>query len=306
MDFRQLRYFVAVARECNFTRAAQMLHIAQPAISRQIQHLEEQLGVELFDRSGRQPLLTPAGRFLFDRGQSILEQIELTVESTVRIGKGSRQRFEVGFSLMTLNGVLPEIIRRFREDHPHIDIGLSDLNSRQQFDALITGRIDVGFGRLSASEDGISSETIALEYFSAAIPATNPLAQRETLGLEEAVTQPHIIYPVTYRPSFADEVLQVFRSRNLHPTIAGEAKSLHAAMSMVAAGLGIALVPRSIQALQLAGVKYVDISDSDVHSHIIMSFRSRDSSPELKALRRLVVSVLESAPRHTFGVVPID
>ena len=294
MDVRQLRYYVAVARERNFTRAAQLLHIAQPALSRQIQQIEEELGVALLERGGRQLVLTAAGTYLFERAQHLLEELDVTVATTCRIGHKQRKKFEVGFSLMTLHGQLPELIRKFGSSVPHMEIGFCDLSSTQQFEALRTGRIDVGFGRFSCQEDDICSEVVLREALAVAMPRGNPLVDMARPSVADVASQPYILYPATPRPSFADFVLDIFHARKLAPIIRMQANSLHAAIAMVSAGFGVTLVPKSMQDLHLPGVAYREIAERDLCSPVYMSVRRNDPAPELLLLKECVASLVSS------------
>jgi len=294
MDVRQLRYYVAVARERNFTRAAQLLHIAQPALSRQIQQIEEELGVALLERGGRQLVLTAAGTYLFERAQHLLEELDVTVATTCRIGHKQRKKFEVGFSLMTLHGQLPELIRKFGSSVPHMEIGFCDLSSTQQFEALRTGRIDVGFGRFSCQEDDICSEVVLREALAVAMPRGNPLVDMARPSVADVASQPYILYPATPRPRFADFVLDIFHARKLAPIIRMQANSLHAAIAMVSAGFGVTLVPKSMQDLHLPGVAYREIAERDLCSPVYMSVRRNDPAPELLLLKECVASLVSS------------
>ena len=158
MELRHLRYFLAVARELNFSRAALALHIAQPPLSRQIRQLEDELGAELFDRSARPLKLTAAGQFFQGQARQMLERLDEACTATTRIARGGRTWFSIGFVPSTLYGALPEVIRRFRAAHPQVEVGLSELTTVQQIEALKAGRIDVGFGRLMLEDARVAGE----------------------------------------------------------------------------------------------------------------------------------------------------
>jgi DNA-binding transcriptional LysR family regulator len=148
MELRQLRYFVAVARERNFTRAAEILHIAQPPLSRQIQQLEHEVGVRLIERGSRPVRLTEAGKLFYDQAVQALEHLERMTEMTRRLVATARTRLGIGFVASTLYGYLPEVIRRYRVARPEVEITLHEMTSLEQIVALKEGRIDVGFGRI--------------------------------------------------------------------------------------------------------------------------------------------------------------
>ncbi|MDO1476735.1 LysR family transcriptional regulator [Comamonas thiooxydans] len=291
MELRHLRYFAAVARELNFGRAAQQLHIAQPPLSRQIRQLEEELGAELFDRKARPLRLTPAGQFFHTQTLQLLERIGDVCAMTERMARGARPWFGIGFVPSALYGLLPEVIRRFRMAQPSVEVGLIELTTVLQIDALKAGRIDVGFGRLSLSDPRISGEVVSEEAMVVALPTGHPLARRKRLSLAQLAREPLLLYPAKPRPSYADQVLEVFRSHGIQPTISLEANELQTVIGLVVSGIGYALVPESVQGLRRDGVDYVPLSDKGSRSPIIMNIRAGDASPLLAEFQALVMAV---------------
>ena len=297
IEFRHLRYFVTVARELNFSKAAQLLHMAQPPLSRQIRQLEDELGAELIDRSARPLRLTAAGHFFYQQAQQMLDRLTEVRASTDRIARGERVWFGIGFVPSALYGVLPEVIRRFREAQPAVDIGFSELTTLEQVGALKTGRIDVGFGRLRFDDPDIVSEVVSEEAVVAALRAGHPLARHKRVSLEQLAAEPLLLYPARPRPSYADQVLEMFHSRKLTPTIALEANEMQTAIGLVVAGIGYALVPRSVQGLRGAGVMYRPLSDKGVISPVIMNYRAgAGDASDLVATFRVLVKATCSGP----------
>ncbi len=196
MDLRQLRYFVAVAKERNFTRAADLLHIAQPPLSRQIQLLEEELGVELIIRSSRPVRLTEAGRVFYEQALQILGRVEQMKEATRRVGLNQNSVLSIGFVASTLYGGLPALVRKLRQQAPDVDIQLLEMMSVHQLPALKEGRIDIGFGRLRHNDPMILSTVLREERLAVAIPEGTPLASRNDPLPPEALTgEKLIVYP---------------------------------------------------------------------------------------------------------------
>jgi len=291
MELRHLRYFAAVARELNFSRAAQQLHIAQPPLSRQIRQLEDELGAELFDRSARPLRLTPAGQFFQGQAAQLLERLTEVRAATLRIARGRRVWFSIGFVPSTLYGVLPEVIRRFRAAQPSVEVGLSELTTVQQLEALKAGRIDVGFGRLRFDDASIAGEVVTEEAVIAALPAGHRLARHKRLSLAKLSAEALLLYPAKPRPSYADQVLEMFQSRGLEPVVALEANEMQTAIGLVVAGIGYALVPRSVQGLHREGVVYLPLSDPGVTSPVIMNCRAGDASELVAEFRQMVMAV---------------
>lgn len=285
VELRHLRYFEAVARELSFSRAAARLHIAQPPLSRQIRQLEDELGAKLFDRQARPLQLTPAGRFLFEQVVQLLARVKEVGEATRRIAEGQRAWFGIGFVPSTLYGFLPDLIRRFRSGLQGVEVGLSELTTLQQAEALKAGRIDVGFGRLVLDDPELHGEVVMQEALVAALPSRHKLLGQTRVSLARLADEPLVLYPARPRPSYADHVLEIFRTRSLSPAVAFEANEMQTAIGLVAAGAGVALVPESVQRLHRDDVNYRPLSDAGVSSPVIMNFRADDRSPLLARLR---------------------
>lgn len=294
MELRHLRYFQAVASELSFSRAAQRLHMAQPPLSRQIRQLEEELGVELIDRTARPLQLTPAGRFFFDQSVHLLERVEEVCEATRRIAAGKRAWFGIGFVPSMLYGLLPDLIRRFRAAAQGVEVGLLELTTMEQTEALKAGRIDVGIGRMALADDEITCEAVLEEPLVAALPARHRLLSARRLDLRRLATEPLVLYPARPGPSHADEVLQLFRARGFTPTVAMKVNEMQTAIGLVAAGVGVTLVPASVQRLHRDDVAYRALADAGVVSPVLVNFRTEDRSAHLTLFRTLVAQALQA------------
>ena len=278
MELRHLRYFVTVATERSFSRASEKLHIAQPPLSRQIQQLEEELGSQLLHR-GRPITLTESGRYLFEQALQILQRTDEMGAMTRRIGAGKKRQFGIGFVASTLYSTLPELIRSFRTRAPDVEIVLSELTTLEQVAALKQGRIDIGFGRLLFNDDAVTRHVLLEERLSVAVPEGHVLSRnRRSVKLKHTVDGPLILYPNAPRPSYADQVLSFYRKLGLEPKVGFEARELQTALGLVAAGVGIALVPSSVRRLGRNDVKYIVLDEAEIVSPIIVSFRSNDRS----------------------------
>lgn len=295
MELRHLRYFLAVARERNFSEAAKTLHIAQPPLSRQIKQLEEELGVQLLDRSARPLVLTEAGEFFRVHAQQLLARLDDISSETHRIGRGSRRRIGIGFVPSMLYGFLPEAMRRFRLENPDVEVVLSELTTIQQMEALKAGHIDIGIGRLQIDDGEITSDLILEEPLVVALPASHPLLRRDALRLVHLASETLILYPAKPRPSFADHVLKLFRECHIEPETTVESNEMQTALGMVAAGVGITLVPASVQKLQREDVAYRRIADRCVTSPVTLSRRIGPSSDLQENFVRLVHSITSAA-----------
>ena len=202
MDLRQLRYFVMVANERNFTRAAERLHIAQPPLSRQIHQLEAELGTKLFDRDVRPLRLTPMGRLLYDQATQLLSRMEEMRTMMARATRSTRRRFTMGFVASTIYARLPALIRHFRKAAPDVDLHLVEINSIDQIAALKDGQIDVGFGRIRFDDHAVRRIILRDEKLVVAVPVGHPFAQEtRPISLPRIADLPQILYPSSPRPS---------------------------------------------------------------------------------------------------------
>ncbi|MDE8652010.1 LysR family transcriptional regulator [Novosphingobium album (ex Liu et al. 2023)] len=285
MELRHLRYFVAVANEQNFTRAAEVLNIAQPPLSRQIRQLEEELGAQLLDREARPLRLTEAGRLLYEHAVHVLagvDQIRTMMRQLAGVG---RRRFVIGFVGSTLYGLLPEVIRQFRAGAGQVEVSVIECSTVEQIAALKEGRIDVGFGRLRFEDPAIRRIVLAEEPLVAVVPADHPLAlPGAPVRLADLLAEPLIVYPRPARPSYADQILGIFHDLGLQPEALLEVHELQTAIGLVAAHAGLSIVPESVQRLRRDDIAYLPIADSAARSPIMMIHRAGDISGELARL----------------------
>ncbi|WP_133649534.1 LysR family transcriptional regulator [Paraburkholderia flava] len=279
MELRQFRYFVAVAEEMNITRAASRLHMTQPPLSRQIQQIEESVGMPLFEHGVRPLRLTEAGRMFYTRARKLIDDADSAVRVTRELAQLA-ERIVIGFVPSTLYGPLPDVIREFREAAPHAQVSLIEMFTLEQLGALRGGRIDVGVGRLRFDDDALTREVLVDEPLIAALPEDHPLASiDEPLTLAMLARETLIVYPSTPRPSYADQQLSAFKDAALEPAAIHEVRELQTALGLVAAQVGVTVVPESVDGLRSRGVVYRRIAGDPASSPIIISRRTQDHSP---------------------------
>lgn len=298
MELRQLRYFEAVASTLNFSRAAERLHIAQPPLSRQIQQLEDELGVSLLDRSSRPLKLTNAGSFFYDQTVQVLARLKEIQAATRRIGAGGTRWMGIGFVPSILYGFLPNVLQRFTNENENLDISLSELTSVQQAEALKAGRIDVGFGRLAIQDEGLRNIVLTEELMVVAIPSGSALCKETTIPLRRLVSEVLVLYPAAPRPSFADQVLHQFSVRGYEVRKTYETNGLQTAIGLVAAGMGVTIVPESVQRLRRDDVTYRPLAEQGLTSPLIMTIRVGDTSDHVAKFRAMIEAAL-TAPDDT-------
>eukprot|EP01037_Dinobryon_pediforme_P026125 gene26125-28536_t len=288
MDLRQLRYFVTVAAERNFNKAAERLHMAQPPLSRSIQQLEAELGTELIDRTSRPLSLTPIGQIFHDQAVQILRRMEdmrAMMEAAIATEK---RRFTIGFVASTIYARLPALIREFRAEMPEVEVTLVESTTLDQIAALKEGRIDIGFGRIRFEDPAVRRTVLRREPLIAAVPLNSSLGQDGApVPLSALAREKLILYPSAPRPSYADQVLSLFHDNGLTPSMVLEVRELQIAIGLVAAEEGVAVIPDSVRRARTDDVRYLELVEPAT-SPIIMSHRVGDFSPEILAFMRII------------------
>jgi DNA-binding transcriptional LysR family regulator len=257
MELRHLRYFIAVAEELHFGKAAERLHIAQPPLSQQIQQLEAELGVKLFHRkTKRQIQLTEAGKVFLQEAYQLLVQLETAVALTQRIGRGQTGQLRIGFTSLAIYNLLPSILRQFREQFPEVELVLLELTTSQQEQALKDSLIHVGFAHPPLEDDTISYKCIHRESLVVALSSTHSLAQQEYISVLSLLHEPLIVFPRYLAPGLYDRIMSLFEQRNFKPNITQEAIQMQTIIGLVSAGMGVAITPSTLENLQRSGVAY--------------------------------------------------
>ena len=288
MELRHLRYFVAVAEELHFGRAAARLFIAQPPLSQQIQQLERELGVTLFQRTSRRVQLTPAGEVFLSGARQTLETLDSAVQSTQRAARGETGWLGIGFAASATYHLLPAVLHDYRERFPDVALSLMELNAVEQSAALRDRSIHVGFARPYVEEADVTVEAVLREPFLVALPAAHPLAGRSELSLGLLAGEPFVSFPEWPLPSYAQVVRAVCEGAGFAPRVVQEVREMQTAISLVAAGLGIALLPASVQHLHRDGVVYRPLPDSAPRTELAIVSRKEDASPALQNFLQIV------------------
>lgn len=285
-EFRQLRYFLAVAEELSFTRAAQRLHISQPPLSQQIQALEQNLGVRLFDRDKRNVALTEPGRVLYEQARQILAKAEEARSQVTQAAAGFSGQLRLAYTVsVSFHPALPQSLLRFGGHAPKVRVQLHEMYTEPQFAALLAGQIDVGFVRDEPQHEAdardLQLEVIDREPLMLALPSGHPLAGRGSLQLGEVAGEGFVIQPRELAATLYDRLVQLAAKADFHPRVCQQAQQLNGLIALVAAGMGLALVPASMQAVQLAGVSYVPLEDPDAYLLLAVASRNDNRSPVL-------------------------
>ncbi len=291
MELRHLRYFVALADELHFGRAAQRLHIVQPALSKQIAALERELGVQLFVRTKRSVAITDAGRVFAPEARSILMRVERAIETTKLTAQGDIGRLEIGCIAPATWSVLPGALRSFSQRYPGVKLRLTELPSASQLDALHSGTIDVGFVRLPLHDDMLRFDIIHREPFIATVPETHPLAAQKDISVRELAAEPFIAATRSAEPGFYDQCIAVFAEHGVVPRVVEEGNAPSAILGMIAMGLGVTVSPASILSMPRVGVVCRPLRKSSVVLELGVVRHPEPGPPALDAFLQAVGEV---------------
>lgn len=290
MELRHLRYFAAVAETCHFGRAAERLHMAQPALSQAIRQLEAELGAVLLTRTTRQVSLTPAGEFLYDEARRLLRQIDDAVTGVRRVADGRKGLVRVGFTGTAAFTQLPRFARALKQHLPEVALDVhADMLTPAQSSGLRDGSLDLAVLRPPVTGGGLEVRTIEVEPLVLALPADHRLVAEPVISLADLATEDFVIY--SGKNSAVNEaVLRACREAGFTPRREHEAAGTAVLLPLVAAGLGIAVVPGSVRAVPLAGVIFRELTDAG-SIELALAWRRDDPS----ALVRSVLAALEDA-----------
>ena len=294
MELRHLKYFVVVAEERHFTRAAERLGMAQPPLSQQIRKLEHEIGALLFRRLTRGVELTDAGRVLYEDARHIVDQVEHAKTRAQSAARGQTGHIRVGFaSSVVFHPVIAEIVRAYRETHPDVRLSPSESNVAALIDDMLAERIDLAIIRQTAQESGrVKIEALFEEDMVVALPPQHRLGGEAGISLQSLAQETLIMFPRSIAPVLYDEVMSACQRAGFSPQLGQESTQVASAVSMVAAGFGVSIVPQSIRQVTATGVTYHAIDGPGPKAQIVIAYRSTEFS-------KVVRDFLEVARRVT-------
>lgn len=307
VNIRQLRYFLAVAQELNFTRAAERVGIAQPALSQQIIALEQELGRPLFIRDHRRVTLAPAGEILVDHAHRVLNAAVAAVDAIQLAERGARASLSVGAVYSSLYAFLPAVLRAFALQEPLVELNLQEMTVAQQVTALAEGAIEVGLLRGPVMHRDLQITNLYLEPLVLAVPETESRSEGGPIALQEIAGLPLIAVKRQAVRSYSDRVFELFERHELQPNVVHQTQDMHTALCLAAAGLGFSIVPAGVQLLRTTGVKYLPLDEPNAVVSFAFATRKSNRSPlveEFKAAAEDNASKMIEAHPHLFLKTP--
>jgi DNA-binding transcriptional LysR family regulator len=280
MELRHLRYFVAVATELHFTRAAERLGIGQPPLSQQIQQLEHEIGTPLFVRDRRGVVLTEAGQAFLAEAQLVLAGAERAKQAARRIGNGEVGTLTIGFTVSaSIHPFVPRLIRSYRGKHPGVDVSVVEQPTLHLIERVQNGSIDLAFVRAPAPQlPGIKIDTILSEPMLAVVASTHPLAARDAIELHELAGEPFILYPRKLGTGVYDAVMQACEAAGFQPHAGLEVPQMTSVVTFVAAGMGVSVIPATMSQLQAEGVRYLRLTGDPPIANLAIAYGTKAPS----------------------------
>jgi DNA-binding transcriptional LysR family regulator len=288
LELRHLRYFATLAQELHFGRAAARLGIAQPPLSQQIQRLEAILGTRLLDRTSRRVNLTDAGRAFRTEAERVLAGLDLAVDAARRAGRGESGELRVAFAATVMFLALPAIIREFRTRFPRVHLDLREMPTGPQLSALRDGDIDIGFVREPRPDPALEIVTVMREPLRIAVNRSHPLAARPTLAVRDLAEEPFVLFPADLAPGLHAQVMALCRAAGFTPRVVEESRELYTSVSLVEAGVGVSILPASVEKLGWRGVRYRPIPSSGAETRIAAAWRKDRERPVVGAFMGVV------------------
>ena len=293
IDLKQLRYFLAVAEEKSFSRAAERLHISQPPLSQQIMKLESELGVRLFARTTRSFELTVAGRALMHEAADLLGRMRMTIDTIRQIDRGEVGRLRVGIVGSAMWGPIPGLLEQFQSQYPRVTWTIHELGPNDQWDALRARQIDVGFWREPRiDEDALRNaklhqELAFQESFCVAVNERHPLARQEAIELTDIAGEPMLTLHLdqSAEPRY---LIQCCVAAGFQPTIFQEAAEPQTLLAMVGAGLGVALMPETTSRIGWPGVRFLPIRTGAPSANLYIAYPAQDDAPVVRAFLNIL------------------
>jgi len=294
IEVRHLRYFIAVAEELHFGRAAARLHIAQPPLSQQIRRLEEMLGHALFLRTSREVQLTAAGEELLERARHTLRKMAADVSAVRKIGRGEAGALTVGFIGSGMLTALPKMLGRYRRQYPQVDLQLRELYTEGLIDSLLNGTVDVGFLRDGGNVEGLRVEVLLAEPFVVVLPRKHPLAEQKTVAVKSLQHESFVLFARSYGSVAWRKTMDICEAHGFTPRVVQEAPQWLTIMTLVGAGLGVTLAPACVKKLAVPDTVCRTLRAQSGRTHLELACRANEMRPIVMAFSDLAQRVFRS------------
>ena len=289
IELRHLTYFLAVAQELHFRKAAEKLFISQPGLSRQVKQMEEILETQLFERNKKKVALTPAGHYLKTEVEYIFNHLEKVERQLKLVGDGNRGELRIGFLGSAMQQVIPELLLGIKEKYPKVKTSLEELSNFAQVDAVLNNQLDMGFVRVSREPSTLEMKTVFTDTFSLVLPERYPMLTREFDGMQRFAKEDFILFSQAYSPLYYDTIMSICQDAGFNPKVSHKSVHAHTIFKLVENHMGIAIVPTSLQNGFQMRVKFVELKDIPQRAELSVIWKKEHTNPVLKNCMELLL-----------------
>ena len=289
LELRHLTYFLAVAQELHFRKAAEKLFISQPGLSRQIKQMEEILKTQLFERNKKKVALTPAGHYLKKEVEFIFNHMEKIERQLKLVGDGNSGELRIGFLGSAMQQVIPKLLLEIKENYPKVKTSLEELSNFAQVDAVLNDQLDMGFVRVARVPSTLQMKTVFTDTFSLVLPERYPMLTREFDGMQRFADEDFILFSQAYSPLYYDTIMSICQDAGFAPKVSHKSVHAHTIFKLVENHMGIAIVPTSLQNGFQMRVKFVELKDIPQRAELSVIWKKEHTNPVLKNCMELLL-----------------
>tara|TARA_R110002050_G_scaffold196426_2_gene331391 strand:+ start:101409 stop:102302 length:894 start_codon:yes stop_codon:yes gene_type:complete len=290
LELRHFNYFLAVADELHYRKAAEKLFISQPGLSRQIKQMEEILGTPLFVRNKKKVALTPAGEYLKAEVEFIVNHLELTKKQLKLIAEGAIGEIRIGFLGSAMQTVVPNLLLKLRDKNPQIKTSLDELSNNAQVNAILKDKLDIGFVRLARVPDGLGIKTVMKDTFSLVLPSAHPITKDNFKNVGQLSEEDFILFSQDYSALYFDTVMSICEDAGFTPRVSHKSVHAQTIFKLVENNLGIAIVPTALQYGFDMGVKFIELKNIKQKAELSVIWKKDNRNPTIKHCLNLVLT----------------
>ena len=289
IELRHLTYFLAVAEELHFRKAAEKLFISQPGLSRQIKQMEDILETQLFERNKKKVSLTPAGYFLKKEVEFIFNHLEKVERQLKLVGDGNSGELRIGFLGSAMQKVIPQLLLNIKETYPKVRTSLEELSNFAQVDAVLNNQLDMGFVRVARVPNTLHMKTVFKDTFSLVLPERYPLLTREFKGMHQFANDDFILFNQTYSPLYYETIMSICQDAGFAPKVSHKSVHAHTIFKLVENHMGIAIVPTALQNGFQMRVKFIELKNIPQRAELSVIWKKEHTNPVLKNCMELLL-----------------
>ncbi|PKQ61729.1 transcriptional regulator [Labilibaculum filiforme] len=281
IELRHYRYFLALAEDLHFRKAAESLYISQPGLSRQIKQMEEYLGISLFERHNRKVILTKAGSYLQTELIKNFKQLDEIINHAKLVNDGLDGNLKLGYVGSAMQDVIPELLLKFKQHHPKVLFSLNEMDNKKQIQALLNQEIDIGFVRMERVPRGLNIRSVFEDTFSLVLPKNHPINEDNFTSLSQLKDESFIFFDASYSESYYEKVMQIFDKRGFAPLISHYTVNASSIFRLVENNFGVSLVPTSLKLGYDMGIKFIELNKIPQRTTLRIVWNTTNTNPIL-------------------------